>query len=79
MPGTARPADTTEVAECVRVAADAGTSLALRAGGTKDRLGRATSATDAVDLSALAGIVTYEPEELILIARPATPQGRVIT
>ena len=79
MPGTARPAGTTEVAECVRVAADAGTSLALRAGGTKDWLGRATSATDAVDLSALAGIVTYEPEELILIARPATPLTQVET
>jgi glycolate oxidase FAD binding subunit len=79
VPGTARPADTTEVAECVRVAADAGTSLALRASGTKDRLGRATSATDAVDLSALAGIVTYEPEELILIARPATPLTQVET
>ncbi len=65
-----RPADVSQVVECVRDADGAG--LALRAGGTKDRLGRATSATTDVDLSALSGIVTYEPEELILIARPAT-------
>lgn len=77
MPGPARPADTAEVAEHVRQAATTGASMALRAGGTKDRLGRSTWATDAVDLSALRGIVTYEPEELILIARPATPLTEV--
>ena len=71
------PATVAEVAESVRHAAAHGTSLALRAGGTKDRLGRATTAAVSMDLSALRGIVTYEPEELILIARPATPLAEV--
>ncbi|MDP7450556.1 MAG: glycolate oxidase subunit GlcE [Candidatus Latescibacteria bacterium] len=74
MPGNVlRPADAGQVAELVRDAAANDSSLALRAGRTKDRLGRATSAVHPVDLSALSGVVTYEPEELILIARPATP------
>ncbi|MBT3346405.1 MAG: glycolate oxidase subunit GlcE [Gemmatimonadetes bacterium] len=71
------PATTDEVVEGVRQAGASGTSLALRAGGTKDRLGRATPAATCMDLSALTGIVTYEPDELILIARPATPLAQV--
>ena len=71
------PATTAEVADSVRHAAAAGTSLLLRAGGTKDRLGRVSTADAVLDLSALRGIVTYEPEELILIARPATPLAQV--
>jgi len=61
----------------VQEAAANGNSLALRAGGTKNRLGSATTATQHLDLLSLRGIVTYEPEELILIARPGTPLTEV--
>lgn len=41
-------------------------------GGSKRSIGRPVGA-DVVDLRALAGIVTYEPAELVLTARAATP------
>jgi glycolate oxidase FAD binding subunit len=53
--------------------------LALSAGGTKARIGRHVEDATPVDLSLLRGIVTYEPEELILIAAPATPLREVET
>ena len=71
-PAQSVPATVAEVAECVRHATASGTGMTLRAGGTKDRLGRSPMADAVLNLSALRGIVTYEPEELILIARPAT-------
>ena len=68
-----RPSDVSEVEEVVREAAASGRRLELCGGGTKARLGRALSEeAERVDLSRLTGVVTYEPEELILIARPGT-------
>lgn len=72
-----RPASSSQVAEIVSAAADKGAPLWLHSGGSKQRLGRAPGATPPLDLSALTGVVTYEPEELILIARPATPLTEV--
>lgn len=67
------PCDSAEVEELVRDAAGSGRRLDLCAGGTKARLGRALSEEAArVDLSRLTGVVTYEPEELILVVRPGT-------
>ena len=67
-----QPSDASEVEELVREAAASARPLELRAGGTKARIGRAVPGAARVDLSRLAGVVTYEPEELILIARPGT-------
>ena len=67
-----QPSDASEVEELVREAAASARPLELRAGGTKARLGRPVPGAARVDLSRLAGVVTYEPEELILIARPGT-------
>lgn len=72
-----RPTNTGEVAEVVSASMADATPLWLRAGGSKDRLGRASAATARLDLSGLEGVVTYEPEELILIARPATPLAQI--
>lgn len=72
-----RPADAAEVVDLVRQAAGQGRRLALRAGDTKADHGRAVVGADPVDLTRLAGVVTYEPEELILIARPATPLSQL--
>ena len=67
------PSDAAEVEELVCDAAGSGRRLELRAGGTKAGLGRAlTEEAARVDLSRLTGVVTYEPEELILVVRPGT-------
>ena len=67
------PSGAAEVEELVGDAAGSGRRLELRAGGTKARFGRAVSEEAArVDLTKLTGVVTYEPEELILVVRPGT-------
>lgn len=56
----------------VRAAAAQGTPLVIRAGGSKDFLGRRTEG-ETLDVSGLRGIVCYEPSELVLTARAGTP------
>jgi glycolate oxidase FAD binding subunit len=59
-------------AERVRVAAARKTALAIRAGGTKDFYGNAARG-ETFDPRAHAGIVDYEPTELVVTARAGTP------
>jgi glycolate dehydrogenase FAD-binding subunit len=67
-----RCADVEEAREAIAWAAVEPTPLRIQGRGTKLSLGRPVAAQKCLDLSALAGIVTYEPEELILIARAGT-------
>ncbi|MFQ5935796.1 MAG: glycolate oxidase subunit GlcE, partial [Acidiferrobacterales bacterium] len=67
---------TKEIQERVRVAADAGTPLRIRGGNTKAFYGRETTG-DALDVSGLRGIVSYEPTELVITARAGTPLTEV--
>ncbi len=59
-------------AERIRAAASAGTPLRLRGGGTKDFYGGALEG-DVLDLGGYAGIVDYDPTELVVTARCGTP------
>jgi glycolate oxidase FAD binding subunit len=54
-------------------------SLEIVAGGSKRTLGRPMRTDHQLDVSRLAGIVDYEPAELILTARPATPMAEITT
>ena len=60
------------IAEKIRAAGARGTPLVIRGGGTKDFLGRSTEG-EVLDVSALRGIVHYEPTELVITARAGTP------
>jgi glycolate oxidase FAD binding subunit len=62
--------------ELVELFSAPGTAFELVAGGTKRGIGRPMEAT-VLDLSALSGIVDYQPGELVLTARPATPLTQV--
>lgn len=61
-----------ELAERVRAAAARGTPLVIRAGGTKDFYGNPCEG-EPLDPRAHAGIVAYEPSELVVTARCGTP------
>ncbi len=61
-----------EVIEAVRAARTAKSPLEIVAGGTRRCFGRPAMGTR-LDVSGLAGIVTYEPEELIVTLKPGTP------
>lgn len=58
--------------ERIRAAAGRGTALRIRGGGTKDFYGNAPRG-EVLDTRAHAGIVDYEPTELVLTARCGTP------
>ncbi|MBL8269194.1 glycolate oxidase subunit GlcE [Steroidobacter sp.] len=60
-----------EMRETIRAAAAARTLLCIRAGGTKDFYGNRPEGT-LLDPSRVAGIVDYEPTELVITARAGT-------
>lgn len=60
------------IAGQVRAAAAGGTGLRLRGGGTKDFYGGPLEG-EVLDLREYAGIVSYEPSELVATARCGTP------
>ena len=72
-----QPSDAAEAAEIVAWAAAESQSLEIVAGGSKRGLGRPPRADHRLDVSRLAGIVDYEPAELILTARAATPMAEI--
>ena len=61
-----------EFAETIREAATRGRALRLRGGGTKDFYGNALRG-EVLDTRGYAGIVDYEPTELVVTARCGTP------
>ena len=63
-------------AECIRAAAAEKQPLRLCGGGTKDFYGEALQG-DVLDTRAYAGIVAYEPSELVVTARCGTPLAQL--
>ena len=74
---TLAPRTANEVTDAIRWAACAGEPLEVVAGGTRRALGRPVDAPHMLDVSALSGVLSYEPEELILTALPATPLAEI--
>jgi len=62
-----------QLVEFVRAARHAKAPFEIVAGGTRRGVGKPLDGLPQLDVSGLAGIVKYEPEELILTALPATP------
>ena len=67
-----RPQNAEDVASIVRWAVADAQPLELVAGGSKRGLGRPSQTEHTMDLSALSGIVDYEPAELVLTAAAGT-------
>ena len=73
----AQPRDVDDVRQLVADAAAAGTPLELVGRGTKRGLGRPVQAAATLDLSGLAGVTLYEPDELVMTARAGTPLAEI--
>src|SRR5215469_9768839 len=67
-----RARNETEVVEAVRAAHEKSVPIEIVAGGTKRNFGRPVDG-EILDVSGLHGIVSYEPEELIVTVKPGTP------
>ncbi|MBM3528256.1 MAG: glycolate oxidase subunit GlcE [Alphaproteobacteria bacterium] len=72
-----KPRDAKDVEDAVRWALAEGKALELVGRGTKRALGRPGQTDLTLDLSALSGVTLYEPEELVLSARAATPLAEI--
>jgi glycolate oxidase FAD binding subunit len=72
-----RPQDSRELAQLVSWAVAEGQALEVMANGTKRGLGRPVEAAHVLDTTGFAGVRSYEPEELVLTAGPATPLAEI--
>ncbi len=64
---------TQQIAGAVQTAYEKRTPLAICGAGTKSFLGRRVGNAEQLDVTAHAGIVEYDPAELVLVARAGTP------
>lgn len=60
------------IVERIKTAANAGTPLRIRGGGTKDFYGQSLQG-DILDTTGLRGISSYEPSELVVTVKAGTP------
>jgi len=72
MSTTFNPFSPADVKETVEWALGSATPMAIVSNNSKKLLGQPTNLDVTLDLSNLKGIVTYEPSELVLTARPGT-------
>lgn len=72
MAETLKPATSEQLRDALAWAAADEVSLDVVGRGTKRGLGRPPQASHTLDLSGLSGVVSYEPEELVLTARAGT-------
>ena len=77
MPDALKPRDADDVAEALAWAAREARTLEVLAQGSKRAIGRAAQTDLTLDVSGLTGIDLYEPDELILSAKPATPIAEI--
>lgn len=72
-----KPATAEDGLERVREALAKQTPLQIHGGRTKERIGCRMAQGVPLDAAGLAGIVSYEPRELILVVRPGTRLSQV--
>ena len=77
MTDTVRPQSLADLGAAVAEAAAGGTSLEVVGRGSKRALGRPMQAARVLDLSALTGVRSYEPAELVLTAAAGTPLAEI--
>ena len=74
-----KPRDVVDLEQAIRWALGEGKALELVGHGTKRAIGRAAQWDMTLDLSAFSGVTLYEPAELVLSAKAATPLAEIET
>ena len=72
-----RPDTANQLLEEVRRAVAAESPLSIAGAGSKRNMGRPMETNSALDLSALTGVMLYEPEELVISAAAGTPVAEI--
>jgi glycolate oxidase FAD binding subunit len=71
------PTSVDELAGIVTGAASDGRRLTLRGGGSKNAIGAPETDAAVVDMTGFAGVIDYDPPELVLTVGPGTPLAEV--
>jgi len=71
------PADAADAQQMIAAAVGERRPLEIKAGASKQALGRSERPDDVLDVSRVAGVIDYEPSELVLTAHAATPLTEV--
>ena len=74
-----RPDCTDALSAIIANAARDGTRLRLRGGGSKDTIGAPSPEARIVDMRGFAGVVDYDPAELVLTVKAGTPLAEIQT
>ena len=74
---TLRPTSGNELADIVASAAAEGRRLALRGGGSKSAIGAPDARATVVEMTGFAGVIDYDPAELVLTLGAGTPLAEV--
>src|SRR5882757_11036686 len=77
MASTIKPRDAKELRQAVEWALNEGAALDVRGQGSKLALGKPMHCDQVLDLSGIAGVVDYAPEELVVTLRAGTPLSEV--
>jgi glycolate oxidase FAD binding subunit len=77
MTQTLKPTTAPQLRDAVAWAAAEEATLEIVSGGTKRGFGRPLQASHTLDVSALKGVVSYEPAELVLTARVGTSMAEI--
>jgi glycolate oxidase FAD binding subunit len=72
-----QPQDAAEVAAMVAAQAETRRPFETLGHGSRRRLGRPVETETSLDLQRLSGVVTYEPNELVLTVKAATPLAEI--
>jgi glycolate oxidase FAD binding subunit len=73
-----QPRDSNEIATFLRQSSEASAHVTVRGGGSKAAFGRPIHIGETVlDMSAISGVMLYEPDELVLTARAGTKLSEV--
>src|SRR5258707_451253 len=72
-----KPRDAKDVEDAVQWALGQGKALEIVGQGSKRAIGRPAQTDLTLDLSGLAGVTLYEPEELVLSAKAGTPLAEI--
>ena len=79
MPAIHRPSTVAELAQLIGAAAAEGSRLIIRGGGSKSQIGAPTPAAAILDMGGFAGVIDYDPAELVLTVAAATPLVQIET
>ncbi len=77
MSGTIKPRDAKELRQAVEWALNEGVTLDVRGSGSKLALGKPMKCDQVLDVSGVAGVVDYAPEELVVTLRAGTSLSEV--